>query len=251
MAICSSPPAAPSSGAETRATCTSTPAAMAWRSAHFEASAAAAAPFLAACRRESRHAHPARRRSLMRRRRLQYQSRHPAAVRAARRVRPNCRRCAPCATSPAGAVLNSFGARRADAAAVVRGHPPGQPRRPRFGHRAGRRAAPTVGLLEAMRLAAGRDRIAAAYLHDLREISSSSGCRVLANARGSTDDPSLAVTTLHMAYLAYFPDSHIARKYGTAAAETVRAGGARAVGLWQPVAQPQHAGPNCSISMQS
>ena len=97
--------------------------------------------------------------------------------------------------------------------------------------------APTVGLLEAMRLAADRDRIAAAYLTDYAEIFEF-GLPVLANARGYTDDPSLAVTTLHMAYLAYFPDSHIARKHGSAAAEAVRQEARALIGLWQPVAQP-------------
>jgi len=97
-------------------------------------------------------------------------------------------------------------------------------------------AAPTVGLLEAMGLAAARDRIAAAYLTDYVEIFEF-GLRVLANARGYTDDQSLAVTTLHMAYLAYFPDSHIVRKHGSAVAETVREEAQALIGLWQPVAQ--------------
>jgi triphosphoribosyl-dephospho-CoA synthase len=97
-------------------------------------------------------------------------------------------------------------------------------------------AAPTVGLLEAMGLAAARDRIAAAYLTDYVDIFEF-GLRVLANARGYTDDQSLAVTTLHMAYLAYFPDSHIVRKHGTAVAETVREEAQALIGLWQPVAQ--------------
>ncbi len=109
--------------------------------------------------------------------------------------------------------------------------------------------APTVGLLEAMGLAASRDRIAAAYVTDYVEIFEF-GLRVLANARGYTDDQSLAITTLHMAYLAYFPDSHVARKYGPAAAETVREE-ARALltsgNLWRAATR----WPNCSISMQS
>ncbi|HEY8246071.1 MAG TPA: triphosphoribosyl-dephospho-CoA synthase [Hyphomicrobium sp.] len=96
--------------------------------------------------------------------------------------------------------------------------------------------APTVGLLEAMGLAASRDRIAAAYVTDYVEIFEF-GLRVLANARGFTDDQSLAITTLHMAYLAYFPDSHVVRKYGPAAAETVREEARALVHLWQPVAR--------------
>ena len=96
--------------------------------------------------------------------------------------------------------------------------------------------APTAGLLEAMRLAAGRDRIAAAYVTDYIEVFDF-GLRVLANARGFTDDQSLVVTTLHMAYLAYFPDSHVARKHGPAAAQAVREEARALAHLWQPVAR--------------
>jgi triphosphoribosyl-dephospho-CoA synthase len=97
-------------------------------------------------------------------------------------------------------------------------------------------AAPTVGLLDAMALAATRDRIAAAYLNDYVELFEF-GLLVLANARRQTDDPTLAVTTLHMAYLAYFADSHIARKHGIAVAEAVREQAHALAGLWRPVAQ--------------
>jgi triphosphoribosyl-dephospho-CoA synthase len=97
-------------------------------------------------------------------------------------------------------------------------------------------AAPTVTLLDAMALAAARDRIAGAYLNDYVEIFEF-GLLVLANARRQTDDPILAVTTLHMAYLAYFPDSHIVRKHGIAVAEGVREQAHALVALWRPVAQ--------------
>ena len=97
-------------------------------------------------------------------------------------------------------------------------------------------AAPTAGLLEAMGLAADRDRIARAYVTDYAEIFDF-GLPVLANARAQTSDPELAVTTLHMAYLTYFPDSHIARKHGTTVAEEVRAEARQRAPLWQPIAQ--------------
>jgi len=97
-------------------------------------------------------------------------------------------------------------------------------------------SAPTTGLLEAMGLAADRDRIARAYVTDYAEIFDF-GLPVLANARGQTSDPELAVTTLHMAYLAYFPDSHIARRHGPAVAEEVRIEARERAPLWQPVAQ--------------
>jgi triphosphoribosyl-dephospho-CoA synthase len=96
--------------------------------------------------------------------------------------------------------------------------------------------APTVGLLEAMGMAARRDRVAAAYLTDYVEVFEF-GLGVLANARRQTEVDSLAVTTLHMAYLAYFPDSHILRKHGAAIAEAVREQANALAPLWQPVAQ--------------
>jgi triphosphoribosyl-dephospho-CoA synthase len=87
-----------------------------------------------------------------------------------------------------------------------------------------------------MGLAADRDRIAAAYLTDYVEVFEF-GLRVLADANAATDDPLLAITTLHMAYLAYFPDSHILRKHGPAVAEAVREQAQALACLWQPVAQ--------------
>ncbi len=97
-------------------------------------------------------------------------------------------------------------------------------------------AAPTVGLFEAMALGAARDRIAAAYVTDYADIFEF-GVNVLAGAMSHTDDQRLAVTTLHMAYLAYFPDSHITRKHGAAMAETVRGQAYALAPAWQPVAQ--------------
>jgi triphosphoribosyl-dephospho-CoA synthase len=97
-------------------------------------------------------------------------------------------------------------------------------------------AAPTVGLLEAMAIAAERDRIAAAYVTDYGELFEF-GVRVLTTAREQADgslEP--AVTTLHMAYLAYFLDSHIARKHGAAVAEAVRAEARALAPLLQSVA---------------
>ncbi len=96
-------------------------------------------------------------------------------------------------------------------------------------------AAPSVGLRTAMALAADRDRIARAYVTDLEEVFAF-GLPTLAKIRRHTADPAFAVTTLHMAYLARTPDSHIARKFGADAAAKVcqEAQGHRA--LWDPVA---------------
>jgi triphosphoribosyl-dephospho-CoA synthase len=96
-------------------------------------------------------------------------------------------------------------------------------------------APPTLGLLEAMALAADRDRIARAYVTDLDEIFAF-GLPALERISLTTEDPALAITTLHMAFLAQAPDSHIARKSGEEAALTVREEAARQRALWEPVA---------------
>jgi len=97
-------------------------------------------------------------------------------------------------------------------------------------------APPTVGLREAMSLAADRDRIARAYVTDFAEVFDF-GLPRLEACRRQAADRSLAVTTLHMAFLAAFPDSHIARKSGATVAEEVRAAAESLQPMWQPVAR--------------
>lgn len=96
---------------------------------------------------------------------------------------------------------------------------------------------PTVGLRQAMAMAADRDRIARAYVTDFEEIFAF-GLPTLERIRRQTADAALAVTTLHMATLAQYPDSHIARKFGTAAAGAVWAQARQHRTLWDPVAGP-------------
>jgi len=96
---------------------------------------------------------------------------------------------------------------------------------------------PTVGLRQAMVMAADRDRIARAYVTDFEEIFAF-GVATLERIRRQTANAALAVTTLHMAYLAQYPDSHIARKFGTAAAGAVWAQARQHRALWDPVAGP-------------
>jgi triphosphoribosyl-dephospho-CoA synthase len=98
-------------------------------------------------------------------------------------------------------------------------------------------AAPTVGLLAAMALAAHRDRIASAYVSNFAEVFDF-GLPTLDRVRPLADDFNLMVTTLHMAYLAALPDSHIARKFGTDVAEQVRKEALLHKRLWTPVATP-------------
>lgn len=97
-------------------------------------------------------------------------------------------------------------------------------------------SAPTAGLPEAMSLAADRDRIAQAYVTDFAEVFDF-GLPRLARMRRQAADQSIAVTTLHMAYLAAFADSHIARKFGASVAEEVRTAAHGLKSQWQPVAR--------------
>jgi len=94
---------------------------------------------------------------------------------------------------------------------------------------------PTIGLLEAMQLAAGRDRIALNYTTCFADIFDF-GLPELRRARALAGDETLAITTLHMAYLAQFADSHIVRKHGEAVANDVRRQAGALAELWQPVA---------------
>jgi triphosphoribosyl-dephospho-CoA synthase len=95
--------------------------------------------------------------------------------------------------------------------------------------------APSVDLRQAMALAAGRDRIARAYVTNYADIFDF-GLNKLSEARRQSARPEEAITTLHMAFLAEFVDSHIARKHGARAAQYVREKARELAPLWRPVA---------------
>ncbi|HSN31230.1 MAG TPA: triphosphoribosyl-dephospho-CoA synthase, partial [Ideonella sp.] len=76
-------------------------------------------------------------------------------------------------------------------------------------------AAPGVGLREAMRLAAGRDRIAAQYADGFADLFDTG----LPALRGATTPAD--VQRVYLAFLARWPDSHIVRKFNSAVAQTV------------------------------
>jgi triphosphoribosyl-dephospho-CoA synthase len=78
-----------------------------------------------------------------------------------------------------------------------------------------------ITLIMAMHLASARDRIANAYVTTYADVFDFA-LPVLHDRRAATTDPSLAVTLLHMALLAEFPDTHIVRKHGEKVAEEVR-----------------------------
>lgn len=107
-------------------------------------------------------------------------------------------------------------------------------------------APPDIGLIDAMRIAAPRDRIAAAYadgfadvfldhLPALRRIEAAA-----AALSGATADDVTA--TLYLALLSRFPDSHVRRKYGMETAAHVQSLARAARPLWWPVVrQSAHA----------
>jgi triphosphoribosyl-dephospho-CoA synthase len=90
--------------------------------------------------------------------------------------------------------------------------------------RAGRHdvaAAAPVSLLDAMAEASDRDRIARAYVTGFADVPTI-GLKALADARAAGLDPAWCTTAVHLAYLRSVPDSHVARKHGAAAAESLR-----------------------------
>lgn len=83
------------------------------------------------------------------------------------------------------------------------------------------RAAPTVGLLSAMREAAQRDRIAGQYASGYADIFSL-GMDALKQGRTRWGEETRALTGVYLAYLSDFPDSHVLRKFGAATAAQVQ-----------------------------
>jgi len=78
-----------------------------------------------------------------------------------------------------------------------------------------------VTLLEAMRAAAARDRIAFQYANGFDDIFGL-GLSELAAARAAGAEPWLATLRVYLRFFSAFPDSHIVRKYGSEAAERTR-----------------------------
>ena len=116
-------------------------------------------------------------------------------------------------------VLRALDVKDADAAfrAIAHARPAGLGEAPQ--HDVNAPAATT--LLEAMKAAADRDRIAWQYANGFADIFDL-GLTTLAEARARGAEAALATLWVYTAFLAAVPDSHIARKHGRAAAETVR-----------------------------
>ena len=95
--------------------------------------------------------------------------------------------------------------------------------------------APAITLIQAMQLAADRDRIANAYVSAYSDIFDFA-LPALKQARITAATGDLAVTSLHMALMAEFPDSHIARKYGPDRAAAVQQEARKLSSSWHPAA---------------
>lgn len=87
---------------------------------------------------------------------------------------------------------------------------------------------PPPPFLAAMAEAAVRDRIARAYVSGFEDLFTV-GLPALAAARARGLAEPWTTTAVHLAFLTGFPDSHIARKFGAATAERVRAEAASAL----------------------
>jgi len=85
------------------------------------------------------------------------------------------------------------------------------------------RAEPTIGLREAMALAADRDRIAFQYRHGHADIFELGLPAFVSQAQATGRGRTAAMQRCYLEYLAAFPDSHIVRKHGAAAAHSVMA----------------------------
>lgn len=81
-------------------------------------------------------------------------------------------------------------------------------------------APATVSLREAMREAAGRDRIAQQYVTAFADIFEFGEPR-FAERLAATHDRPLSALDVYLAFLAAFPDSHIVRKYGATMARRI------------------------------
>jgi triphosphoribosyl-dephospho-CoA synthase len=83
------------------------------------------------------------------------------------------------------------------------------------------REEPKVSLLEAMRAAETRDRIAWNYTHDFADIFTL-GLKWLAHTREHWSDPAWGAARVYLGFLAHVPDTLIERKFGERIAARVR-----------------------------
>ncbi|MGH8679077.1 MAG: triphosphoribosyl-dephospho-CoA synthase, partial [Burkholderiales bacterium] len=102
--------------------------------------------------------------------------------------------------------------------------------------------APSVSLLEAMREAAGRDRIAYQYVTDFRDVFES-GVPAARTALASGYSAEWAAVAVYLVFLSRFPDSHVGRKHGLEIAREVIREAQTAATALEAAAGPQQAMP--------
>jgi triphosphoribosyl-dephospho-CoA synthase len=95
------------------------------------------------------------------------------------------------------------------------------------------RAPAAATLLDAMRAAAARDRIAHQYATAYADVFGP-GLAALAAAEARLGPGPWAAASLHLAFLAAVPDSHVARKHGCARAREVMAQARRLLARIEP-----------------
>jgi triphosphoribosyl-dephospho-CoA synthase len=83
------------------------------------------------------------------------------------------------------------------------------------------RGPATVGLLDAMAEAAERDVIASQYVSNFQDVFAT-GLAALEAARQCSLTPPWRAVAVYLHFLAAFPDTHVARKFGLAAAREVQ-----------------------------
>jgi triphosphoribosyl-dephospho-CoA synthase len=89
-----------------------------------------------------------------------------------------------------------------------------------------------VPLMVAMAEAADHDLIAAQYVRDFDDVFVT-GWNALAHARACGLTPPWSTTAVYLSFLAAFPDSHITRKHGAAAALEVQHEAAEIISIFQ------------------
>lgn len=102
------------------------------------------------------------------------------------------------------------------------------------------RAAPSIGLVDAMALAAPRDLVARQYSHGMADVLAAADTlrrSGFALARAGESE----VQRVYLHWLGAFPDSHIVRKHGEAVAQNVMAAAQRWQGHPAPGADPAFA----------
>lgn len=80
---------------------------------------------------------------------------------------------------------------------------------------------PLATLYRAMQVAAGRDRIAFQYVYDYADVFKI-GIPAYQQALALWNNPVWAITATYLTFLSELPDSHVARKYGDAAASALQ-----------------------------